>query len=77
MEENKMKISILEIKRHGKTILLGQGYTATENYSTNLPQLTIRWDGKVIARYQGSSLYFSKKLSDEDKEYLGSLAERS
>ena len=69
-----MEINIIDIRRHGKTILLGQGYTATEYYGSNLPQLTIRENGKAIHQYRGSSLYFNKSLTDEDKRYLAALA---
>ena len=68
-------ININEIKRHGTTILLGQGITATEGKDWNMPALKIRKDGKIIREYRGSSLYFSKKLTEEDKKYLATLAE--
>lgn len=71
-----MKINISDIKRHSNTILLGQGYTATEHYGggSQLPELVIRKNGKIIHEYRGSSLYFSKELTEEDKEYLIALA---
>jgi hypothetical protein len=62
------------VKRHGRTILLGNGYTATEGREGNLPTLRIRKNGKQIKFYRGSSLVFSKNLTLEDKEYLISLA---
>lgn len=68
-----MRLNASEIRRHGNTILLGQGYTATEHYGGGLPELIIRKNGKVINKYRGSSLYFSKKLTEEDKEYLIAL----
>lgn len=65
-----------DIKRHDyRTILLGNGYTATEGYEGNLPTLSIRKDGKCIKFCRGSSLVFSEHLTDEDKEYLITLAE--
>ena len=70
-----MKIKTSDIKRDGKIILLGQGYTAKEGYSGNIPMLTIHKDGKQIFEYSGSSLYFSDPLTEEDKEFLASLAE--
>lgn len=68
-----MTLNTSDIRRHGNTILLGQGYTATEHHGGGLPELIIRKDGKVINKYRGSSLYFSKKLTEEDKEYLIAL----
>jgi hypothetical protein len=65
---------MLNVKRHGRTILLGGGYTATEGREGNLPTLRIRKDGKQISFYRGSSLCFDKALTDEDKRYLLSLA---
>lgn len=64
-----------KIKRHGKTILLGDGITATEGMEGNLPSLRIRKNGKQIRYYRGSSLRFSHTLSSEDKDYLISLAD--
>ena len=61
------------IKRHGKTILMGNGITATEGKDGNLPTLSIRKNGKKVAFSRGSSLGFSTKLTDEDKKYLLSL----
>ena len=63
-----------QIKRHGNHIRLGNGITATEGYDGNLRSLTIRKHGKRIAFYRGSSLCFSQQLTDEDKDYLLSLA---
>lgn len=68
-------ISTDNIKRHGRTILLGDGLTATEGYDGNLPALTIRRNGKRVKSYRGSSLGFSRRLTDEDKQFLVSLAD--
>ncbi len=68
-----IQISPDKIKRHGRTILLGQGRTATEGMEGNLPTLRIREYGKLIRSYRGSSLGFSAQLTDEDKRYLASL----
>lgn len=68
------KINLSDIRRHGRTILLGGGLTATEDYTENLPKLRIRLNGKIIHEYKGSSLCFSRKLTDEDKNYLAELA---
>ena len=62
-----------EIHRHGRTIVLGNGLTATEG-SDGLPTLTIRKNGKVTHRYRGSSLCFGHPLTQADKEYLITLA---
>lgn len=70
-----MKINASDIKRHGRTILLGQGYTATEGYEGNLPTLSIRKDGKHIKFYRGNSLVFAEKLTAEDKKYLAALVD--
>lgn len=69
------KINISDIRRHGRTILLGGGMTATEGTSCGLPGIVIRKNGKIIHEYRGSSLYFSKDLTEEDKRYLAMLAE--
>ena len=61
-----------QIKRQGRTILLGQGRTATEGRD-GLNTLTIRENGKVIKTLRGSSLGFGRKLSAEDKDYLAAL----
>jgi len=60
------------IRRNGKTILLGNGITATEG-NNGLPTLTIRDNGTIIRTYRGSSLQFSHPLTDADREYLASL----
>lgn len=70
-----MMINLSDIRRHGKTIILGQGYSATEDYSHNLPKLRIRKNGRPIQVYRGSSLYFNNQLTDDDKRYLASLVE--
>jgi hypothetical protein len=62
------------IKRHGKYILLKNGKTAEEGFNGNLPILIIRENGKIIYSYRGSSLYFSRKLTEEDKDYLAALS---
>lgn len=71
------KINANEIKRHGRTILLGQGFTAIEGQEGNLPTLRIRQNGKEVQFYRGSSLGFDNPLTEEDKSYLASLAERA
>ncbi|MCD7996423.1 MAG: hypothetical protein LUH21_04230 [Clostridiales bacterium] len=68
-------INIADIRRHGRTILLGGGITATEGRSEGLPGLVIRRNGKITHEYRGSSLYFSINLTEEDKKYLAALAE--
>lgn len=70
-----VRVKVSDIRRHGRLILLGQGVTAMEDYSNGLPELTIRKNGKIIHEYRGSSLIFSKPLTEEDKEYLAALAE--
>lgn len=69
-----MTINLSDIRRRGKTIILGQGYTATADYSHNLPELRIRKNGKLVQEYRGSSLYFNRRLTEEDKRYLALLA---
>lgn len=71
-----MVINTNNIKRHGSYIRLGNGYTAKEGFEGNMQTLTIRKDGKIISTYRGSSLGFAQNLTDEDKEYLASLATR-
>jgi hypothetical protein len=66
-------INIIDIKRHGNTILLGSGWTATER-GNSLPELNIRHNGKEKRFFRGSSLCFSRPLSDEDRVYLASIA---
>lgn len=61
-----------DIKRRGRTILLGQGRTATEG-SDGLPTLTIRDGGKVVKTMRGSSLVFARALRAGDRDYLASL----
>jgi hypothetical protein len=65
---------MFNVKRHGMTILLGGGYTATEGREGNLPTLRIRKNGKEVSFFKGSSLCFGKALTAEDKRYLLSLA---
>lgn len=65
-------IKVEQIKRHGRTILLGQDRTATEGLD-GLQTLTIRDSGKVIKMLRGSSLGFGRTLSEEDKSYLAAL----
>jgi hypothetical protein len=67
-------MDISTIKRHGRYILLGNKKTAEEGFSGNLPTLIIRENGNLIHSYRGSSLYFSKKLTEEDKDYLVALS---
>ncbi len=69
----KVSINPSDITRHGITILLGQGRTATQGMDGNLPTLVIRDNGRKIKTYRGSSLYFSQKLTKDDKAYLASL----
>lgn len=71
-----MKIDQSKIRRLGNTIILSPGLTATEGMEGNLPSLSIRKDGELFKFYRGSSLRFGDELSDEDREYLASLAER-
>lgn len=71
----KMSINLSDIRRHGKTIILGQEYTATEDYRHNIPELIIRKNGKIVKEYRGSSLHFSRQLTEEDKMYLAYLVE--
>ena len=54
-------------------IHIAKGITAIDGYEGNMPFLTITKHGKKIF-YQGNSLYFSNPLTDEDKNYLKSLA---
>lgn len=67
-------ISTGNIKRHGRTILLGDGLTATEGHD-GLPTLVIRRNGKRVKSYRGSSLDFCRRLTADDKQYLASLAD--
>jgi len=67
-------MDINTIKRHGKFILLGDKKTAEEGLNGNLPTLIVRENGKIIHSYRGSSLYFSRKLTEEDKDYLVALS---
>jgi len=69
------KINVSGIRRHGRTILLGNGTTATERRSGGLPELVIRKNGKITHEYRGSSLYFSRNLTEEDKNYLVASSE--
>lgn len=66
-------INPTDVRRHGRTIILGQGRTATEGRDGGLNGLVIRNAGKTIKTYRGSSLAFSGKLTNEDKQYLASL----
>lgn len=68
-----IKIKVNDIRRHGNYIMLGQHRTATEGRDGNMPTLTIKENSKEIKSYRGSSLYFGKELTSEDKEYLASL----
>lgn len=69
-----MKIDVKQIRRHGIAIVLGGGCTAIEGVDGGLPTLRIRHNGREKKFYRGSSLIFGSKLSDEDKQYLASLA---
>ncbi len=63
-----------QIRRHGNYIRIAPGLTATEGMNGNLPSLTIRRNGKRIKYFRGSSLIFAEALTEEDKQYLVSLA---
>lgn len=60
-------------RRHGNHVRVKPGVTATEGMDGNMPTLTIRKNGRIIAHYRGSSLGFSDPLTPEDCEYLQSL----
>lgn len=63
------------IKRCENYIDFGNGITAEEGYD-GLHTLTFFKGGKEVYFYRGSSLYFSSpELTEDDKEYLASLAE--
>ena len=62
------------MKRIGNYISIAKGITAVEGYEGNLNTLRIRKNGKPYAFYRGSSLVFCKNLTDEDQDYLKSLA---
>ena len=65
------------IRRHGNHIRIAPGITAIEGREGNMQTLTIRENGKIIAAYRGSSLYFAEKLTDEDCAYLAGLADQA
>ena len=65
----------MKIHRRGKYISISDGITATEGLKGNIPTLIIRKNGKKVKEYTGSSLRFSKELTEEDKRYLAYLAE--
>jgi len=54
-------------------IHITKGITAIDGMEGNMPFLTIKKHGKKIY-YRGNSLYFSTHLTDEDQDYLRSLA---
>jgi len=54
-------------------IHIAKGITAVEGFDGSMPFLTIKKHGKKIY-YRGSSLYFSPNLTNEDQDYLKSLA---
>lgn len=63
-----------KIRRHGTTIILHPGLTATERHeSGSLPEIRFRKNGKVVGYARGSSVYFSNPLTQEDREYLATL----
>ena len=68
----KQKVQIEDIKRHGPTIICGNGYTATEGYD-GLETLVIKKDGRFWAEFRGSSLCFATPLSVDDKATIASL----
>ena len=62
------------MKRHGNYIQIEKGLTAVEGMDGNMPTLTIRNNGKISKQFRGSSLKFSTPLTDEDCDYIMSLA---
>ncbi len=72
-EERPMDVT--QITRRGTYIRLADGLTASENYSENLPILTIRRNGRLAKRYRASYLVFENPLTDEDRRLLAELAE--